>query len=72
MLLTDIEAGPVLGGVAPQTMRVWRVTGRGPDFVRVGRKVRYRMQDLEAFLEANRVRVQNKGKGKTKRTSRAA
>ncbi len=30
-----------------------RLTGRGPKFVRVGRLIRYRRSDFEAWLDAN-------------------
>jgi hypothetical protein len=64
-LLTDVEAGPVLGGVRPQTMRNWRVKGIGPVYIRIHSKIRYKMEDLEKFLEANRIEP---GKSKEKRT----
>ena len=36
----------------PGTMQVWRSTGRyALPFIRVGRNVRYRRSDLEAWLE---------------------
>lgn len=31
----------------------WRYLGRGPKFVKVGRHVRYRTNDVEAWLLAN-------------------
>ncbi len=40
--------------VKEQTLAVWRSTGRYDlPFVRVGRCVRYRRSDLDAFLERN-------------------
>ncbi|PEQ12690.1 hypothetical protein B2G71_10310 [Novosphingobium sp. PC22D] len=39
--------------VSPGTLSVWRSTGRYHlPFVKVGRKVRYRRTDLEAWLES--------------------
>jgi len=38
-----------LYGLAETTLRKWRMIGRGPRFVRLGRTVRYRRADLEAF-----------------------
>ncbi|MBA3859105.1 MAG: DNA-binding protein [Cyanobacteria bacterium PR.023] len=32
------------------TVRTWRRTGKGPRFIRVGRLVRYRWSDVEAWL----------------------
>lgn len=50
-LLSTEEAARQLG-VTPGTLMVWRCTRRYPlRFIKVGRKVRYRPADLEAFLE---------------------
>ena len=55
-LLTQREAAEILG-LQPQTLAVWRVRRRYPlPWVKVGGSVRYRMCDLEAFLEARTVR----------------
>jgi excisionase family DNA binding protein len=43
--------------IKPQTLAAWATSGRyGLPFVRVGRKVRYRLADLDAFLERRTVR----------------
>jgi hypothetical protein len=34
----------------PATLEQWRWNGRGPLFVKIGRSVRYRISDLDAFL----------------------
>ncbi len=39
--------------VSPGTLSVWRSTGRyNLPFVKVGRMVRYRMSDLDAWIDA--------------------
>jgi len=39
-------------GVSPQTLSVWRCTGRyNLPFVKVGRRVLYKPADIEAFIE---------------------
>ena len=49
-LLTEDEAAALLK-VQPATLATWRVRGRpNLPFVRVGRCVRYRQQDLIAFI----------------------
>jgi hypothetical protein len=49
-LLTRFEAARFLG-VAPNTLAVWACTNRySLPFVKVGRKVMYRLSDLEAFI----------------------
>lgn len=50
-LLTEDEAAAILK-VQPATLATWRVRGRPTlPFVRVGRCVRYRQQDIAAFIE---------------------
>jgi predicted site-specific integrase-resolvase len=46
-------------GVTCATLKAWRHRGRGPAFVRVGRAVRYRPEDLAAFLARHRVGPQS-------------
>lgn len=36
------------------TLNKWRHTGRGPAFIRVGRKVFYQMMDLDRWLESQK------------------
>lgn len=51
-LITE-EAAAVVLGVKPGTLQVWRCTKRYPlTYVKVGRLVRYRRADLQAFLQA--------------------
>lgn len=43
-------------GVKPHTLEIWRCTGRYDlPFVRVGRKIKYRRSDLDAWLESRTV-----------------
>jgi len=42
-------------GCAPRTLANWRSQRRGPRFIRVGRLIRYRIEDLQAFLDAGAV-----------------
>lgn len=43
-------------GVPVATLANWRSGGIGPAYLRVGRHVRYRAADLEAWLESRVVR----------------
>jgi excisionase family DNA binding protein len=36
-------------GVPAETLKRWRRTGAGPRFLRVGRHIRYRTADVEAW-----------------------
>jgi len=54
-VLTPEQAAEYLG-IAKQTLAVWRSKGRyGLRFTKVGRRVRYRKADLDAFLEGRTV-----------------
>jgi hypothetical protein len=35
--------------VSPRTLERWRWTGIGPRFLKIGRRVRYRLEDIEAY-----------------------
>lgn len=37
-----------------KTLEAWRSRGQGPPFVRVGRLIRYRREDIEAWVIARR------------------
>lgn len=59
-VLTTTEAAQELG-IASQTLEKWRTYGKGPTFVKVGRNVRYRMADLEAWLSSRVVNSTSAG-----------
>jgi len=42
-------------GYTQSALRKWRCEGRGPAYVRAGRSVRYRISDLDRWLETHRV-----------------
>jgi hypothetical protein len=50
MLLKTPEAAEKLR-VTKATLESWRCRGGGPIYVKYGRAVRYRPEDIEAFLE---------------------
>ncbi len=54
MNLREGETAKVLG-VAVQTLRNWRHLRKGPPYIKLGRAIRYRDEDLVAFLERHRV-----------------
>ncbi|WNV04107.1 helix-turn-helix domain-containing protein [Candidatus Methylospira mobilis] len=50
--LINEKAAAAILDVSPGTLSVWRSTGRyALPFVKVGRKVRYRVSDLERWIE---------------------
>ena len=46
--LTDVEVASRLG-VSRFTVRSWRLKGTGPRFLKMGRAVRYRPEDVEEY-----------------------
>ena len=54
-LLTPEQAASILG-VTAGTLNVWRTTRRYPlAYVKIGRKVMYRAQDIEDFAQSRTV-----------------
>ncbi len=49
-LLTEVEAAELLA-LSAKTLRRWRWAGQGPEFVKLGGAVRYRAEDIAAFIE---------------------
>lgn len=47
-------AAKKLEHLSPRTLEKWRLTGDGPTYYKLGRKVAYREQDLEAWVESRR------------------
>ena len=48
--LTDERAAEYLG-MATQTLRNWRTFGKGPEYLKMGRSVRYRLSALETYKD---------------------
>jgi predicted DNA-binding transcriptional regulator AlpA len=54
-LLRESEAAELLS-LKVATLRRWRWSGDGPGFVKLGSSVRYRLSDIEDFIESGRRR----------------
>lgn len=54
VILTTPQAARYLG-LAVSTLNKWRCFGDGPKFLKLGRAVRYRQEDLDAFLMARQL-----------------
>lgn len=52
--VTEHDASAYLA-LRDSTLRAWRQRGQGPAFVKLGRAVRYRVSDLDQYLESARV-----------------
>ena len=61
VLLTPKETAQMLT-LEIQTLALWRMHNKGPNFYKLGRAVRYKKEDVEAYLESclNDMGVENK------------
>jgi hypothetical protein len=50
-LLETVHAADELG-FSPRTLEGWRRRGEGPPYLKFGRRVKYRLEDIEAFKAA--------------------
>ena len=50
ILRTNEAAGYI--GLRKSTLEAWRCRGGGPVFLKLGKAVRYRKEDLDAFINA--------------------
>jgi predicted DNA-binding transcriptional regulator AlpA len=53
-LVHDERATAKLLGVSKSILGRWRRDGVGPDFVKMGSRVAYRVEDVERWLASNR------------------
>lgn len=58
-------------GFSPRTLENWRCRGEGPRFLKIGGKVVYRLQDVEAF-EQNQLRAKTASARGRKRRAQSA
>jgi hypothetical protein len=58
--LNDVQAAAFLG-LAPQTMRNLRCRCAGPPYFKLGRRIVYRVADLEKYLADRRVDPEAQG-----------
>ncbi len=60
-LLQPEQAGIYLGGVPTTTLQWWRTVGRGPAYLKIGRRVLYRKSTLDAELAKGVRTPENEG-----------
>jgi len=48
--------------ISTKTLANWRSQGRGPEFFKLGKKIRYLRENVEKWLEENTVKIYNKNK----------
>lgn len=49
-LVATPAAAEYLGNLKPNTLEIWRIQGTGPAYKKIGRLVRYSLDDLDAYL----------------------
>ncbi len=49
-LLTPAQLAELLGGLSTGTLRNWRWKGRGPSYVKVAGRIRYRRSSVSEWL----------------------
>ena len=54
-LLSEREASDYLCTISMRTLQEWRVRRVGPAYTKLGRRVAYHVDDLDAFMAAGRV-----------------
>ncbi|QGM99649.1 helix-turn-helix transcriptional regulator [Methylocystis parvus] len=52
-LVDEAGAAEILQ-ISARTLQAWRMKGGGPRYVRVGRSVRYSINDLNSWIEARK------------------
>jgi hypothetical protein len=60
MNICEKEAAKTMG-VAVQTLRNWRHLRKGPAYIKLGRIVRYRVEDLLDFIDKHRIDPEKDG-----------
>lgn len=48
----DARAAATRVGVSERTLSNWRSSGKGPDFYKLGGKILYKIEDLDAWTES--------------------
>jgi predicted DNA-binding transcriptional regulator AlpA len=52
--VNDEKAAAFLG-MSPQTLRNWRMLRKGPSYTKLGRCIRYEMNELKAYAEERKI-----------------
>ena len=65
----DAPKAAALLGLSTNTLAKWRLTGAGPRYIKLGRRVVYRQSDIEAWVAGQEFR--STSEYETKSTGRA-
>lgn len=58
--MDEKQASKILG-VSVQTLRNWRHLRKGPSYMKMGRAVRYNLEDLQDYMEKKRINPEKRG-----------
>ena len=56
--MNELEAAKLLG-ISEKTLQAWRCNSKGPVYIKVGRTVRYRKEDLQSYIDRKTVKPAN-------------
>jgi hypothetical protein len=54
-ILTEKEAAEMIVDLKPQTLAKWRLRHKGPAYLKLGGKIRYRVIDIQTWMEQSRI-----------------
>ena len=61
--MDEKKASKILG-ISIQTLRNWRHLRKGPCYIKMGRAVRYQLEDLQYYMDKKRIDPEKWRKGK--------
>ena len=53
-VINEVKAAEIIC-VAVQTLRNWRHQRKGPPYLKISRAVRYKVEDLESYMDSKRI-----------------
>ena len=59
--LDEVKAASYLGLKSRQTLANWRYLRKGPAYCLVGRRIIYRREDLDSYLQSRRIDPESEG-----------
>lgn len=69
MVRLSAQEASLITGLAIKTLEGMRVEGRGPRFMKLGRRVQYRLADIKDFMDRNTFTTTRAAKSANQRTS---
>jgi predicted DNA-binding transcriptional regulator AlpA len=70
VILTEKEAAAMIVDTKAGTLAKWRLRRTGPAYLKLGGRVRYRAEDIEAWMDSCRINPTEQPAPKRKHTKR--